>query len=89
SFLFYRANALGKTLSISGSDSAFTDAIGLWRHRNVLRRHILTDYPISWLALAAPLALRGKTEKNGSPLGWFMTVFFLLILACAATICLF
>jgi tetratricopeptide (TPR) repeat protein len=50
---------------------------------------IFTHYPIAWLALAAPLAMHGKTGKNHSPLCWFMAAVCLLFLACAAAVCLF
>jgi tetratricopeptide (TPR) repeat protein len=50
---------------------------------------VLTDYPITWLALAAPLALKGTSVKNFSPLQWFVTAIFLLFAFCAATICSF
>jgi tetratricopeptide (TPR) repeat protein len=50
---------------------------------------VLTDYPIAWLALAAPLAWKGTKVKNFSPLQWLVTALFLLCGICAATICLF
>lgn len=50
---------------------------------------ILTDYPITWLALAAPLALRRVAGTNVSPLRWFVAAVLVLFLACALTICLF
>jgi tetratricopeptide (TPR) repeat protein len=50
---------------------------------------ILVDYPIAWLALAAPLALRRAAGKDVSPLRWFAAAVFALFLACALVICLF
>lgn len=50
---------------------------------------ILTDYPIAWLALAAPLALRAIPGKDISPLRWFVAAIFLLFLTSAVTVCLF
>jgi tetratricopeptide (TPR) repeat protein len=50
---------------------------------------VLTDYPIVWLALAAPLAWKGTKVKNFSPLQWLVTALFFLCGICAATICSF
>jgi tetratricopeptide (TPR) repeat protein len=43
---------------------------------------------VVWLALAAPLAWRGRPPKE-APIRWFATAVFLLFAACAATDCLF
>jgi tetratricopeptide (TPR) repeat protein len=50
---------------------------------------ILSNYPLVWLALAAPLAWRGRPVEEISVLRWFVASVFLLFLICALTICLF
>ncbi len=50
---------------------------------------ILADYPIAWLALAAPLAWKGRSREEISGLRWFAAAIFLLFLASTLTLCLF
>jgi tetratricopeptide (TPR) repeat protein len=50
---------------------------------------ILSNYPLVWLALAAPLAWRGRPVEVVSVLRWFVAAVFLLFVICALTICLF
>jgi len=50
---------------------------------------ILCNYPLSWVALAAPLAWRGRPAGEASALRWFVTAVFLLFIICALTLCLF
>ena len=50
---------------------------------------ILSNYPLMWLALAAPLAWKGRPVEAVSALRWFVTVVFLLFVICALTLCLF
>ena len=50
---------------------------------------ILSNYPLVWLALAAPLAWRGRPVEEVSVLRWFVAAVFLLFVICALTICLF
>jgi tetratricopeptide (TPR) repeat protein len=50
---------------------------------------ILSNYPLVWLALAAPLAWRGRPAEEVSVLRWFVAAVFLLFMACALTLCLF
>jgi Flp pilus assembly protein TadD len=50
---------------------------------------VLLNYPIVWLALAAPLAWKNRPAEQASVLRWFIAAVFLLFVACAATICLF
>ena len=50
---------------------------------------MLTDFPIAWLALAAPLAWKNGPWKNISALGWFVIAVSLHFLISATTICLF
>ena len=50
---------------------------------------MLTDFPIVWLALAAPLAWKDGLWKNISALGWFVIAVFLHFLIGAVTLCLF
>jgi Flp pilus assembly protein TadD len=50
---------------------------------------IFVNYPIIWLALAAPLALRRVVGKDATPLHWFAAALFTLFLACSLVICLF
>jgi len=49
----------------------------------------LTNIPLVWLALAAPLAWRNRSGQANSGLGWFMTAVGLLFLMCALTVCAF
>ena len=50
---------------------------------------ILCNYPIVWLALAAPLAWKGRTAREMSALRWFIGAVFFLFAASALTLCLF
>jgi tetratricopeptide (TPR) repeat protein len=50
---------------------------------------ILMNFPLLWLALAAPLAWRGRPVEEVSILRWFVAVVFLLFAICALTLCLF
>jgi Flp pilus assembly protein TadD len=50
---------------------------------------ILSNYPLVWLALAAPLVWRGRPVEVASVLRWFVAAVFLLFAICALTICLF
>jgi tetratricopeptide (TPR) repeat protein len=50
---------------------------------------ILSNYPLVWLALAAPLVWRGRPMEVASVLRWFVVAIFLLFVVCALTICLF
>jgi tetratricopeptide (TPR) repeat protein len=50
---------------------------------------ILTNIPLVWLALAAPLAWRSQSGQAASILRWFVMAVALLFGACALTICLF
>jgi tetratricopeptide (TPR) repeat protein len=50
---------------------------------------ILSNYPLVWLALAAPLAWRGRSAKVVSILRWFIAAVFLLFGICALPLCLF
>jgi len=50
---------------------------------------ILGNYPLVWLALAAPLAWRGRPVEVVSVLRWFVAAVFLLFVICALTICFF
>jgi len=50
---------------------------------------ILTNYPLMWLALAAPLACRARPSEAVSGLRWFVASAFLLCVTCALTLCLF
>jgi tetratricopeptide (TPR) repeat protein len=50
---------------------------------------ILCNYPIVWLALAAPLAWKARIVNGISVLRWFMGVAFLLFAVCGLTLCLF
>jgi len=49
---------------------------------------VLTNLPLLWLALAAPLAWRNRTEEAGSKLRWFCGVLALLFGMCALPIVL-
>jgi tetratricopeptide (TPR) repeat protein len=50
---------------------------------------ILVNYPLAWLALAAPLAWKGRPIEAASFLTGFVAVAFLLFVTCALTLCLF
>jgi len=50
---------------------------------------MLSNYPVVWLALAAPLAWRGRPVGEVSILRWFVAAVFLLFATCALTLCLF
>jgi tetratricopeptide (TPR) repeat protein len=50
---------------------------------------MLINHPLVWLALAAPLAWRGRPGEEISVLRWFAAVVFLLFMICALTLCLF
>ncbi|MGA9453718.1 MAG: tetratricopeptide repeat protein [Verrucomicrobiia bacterium] len=50
---------------------------------------MLSNYPVVWLALAAPLAWRGRPVREVSVLRWFGAAVFLLFATCAFTLCLF
>ena len=50
---------------------------------------ILSNYPVTWLALATPLAWRGRPQLESSGLRWFAAAVFLLFVTCALTLCLF
>jgi tetratricopeptide (TPR) repeat protein len=47
---------------------------------------VLTNIPLSWLALAVPLAWRGRTGTAGSVLRWFVIAVALLFGSCALTL---
>lgn len=48
---------------------------------------LLCNYPIVWMALAAPLAWHGRRDVPG--LRWFVTTLLWLFVACALTLCFF
>jgi cytochrome c-type biogenesis protein CcmH/NrfG len=50
---------------------------------------ILSNYPVVWLSLAAPLVWRARPVEAVSVLRWFLATVFLLFVACALTLCLF
>jgi cytochrome c-type biogenesis protein CcmH/NrfG len=50
---------------------------------------ILINYPLVWLALAAPLVGRGRPAEEASGLRWFVAAVFFLFMTCALTLCLF
>ena len=50
---------------------------------------VLTSIPVVWLALAAPLAWRGRSRPEGSTLRWFVTAVALLFGICALTLALY
>ncbi len=50
---------------------------------------VLTNIPLVWLALAAPLARRNRSESAGSILGWFTLAVALLFATSVACLCLF
>ncbi len=47
---------------------------------------ILTNMPLVWLALAAPLAWRGRPGQEASVLRWFVVATALLVCACVLTV---
>ncbi|MGA2139968.1 MAG: tetratricopeptide repeat protein [Verrucomicrobiia bacterium] len=47
---------------------------------------ILTNIPLVWLALAVPLAWRGRSAEAGAVLRWFITAATLLFGTCALTL---
>ncbi|MGD1083141.1 MAG: tetratricopeptide repeat protein [Verrucomicrobiota bacterium] len=49
---------------------------------------VLTNIPVVWLALAAPLAWRGRSGEERSLLRWFSGAVALLFGTCALTLCL-
>jgi tetratricopeptide (TPR) repeat protein len=50
---------------------------------------MLSNYPLVWLALAAPLVWRGRSVKVVSLLRGFIAAVFLLFVICALPLCLF
>jgi tetratricopeptide (TPR) repeat protein len=50
---------------------------------------ILCNYPVTWLALASPLAWRNRPEGDASGIRWFIAALFLLFVTCAGMLCLF
>jgi tetratricopeptide (TPR) repeat protein len=50
---------------------------------------LLSNYPLVWLALAAPLAWRGRPAEAVSVLRWFVAAVGLLFVMCALALCLF
>ena len=50
---------------------------------------MLSNYPLVWLALAAPLAWRGRSVKVASGLRWFIAAVFLIFVIGALPLCLF
>ncbi len=50
---------------------------------------VLSDIPVMWLALAAPLAWWGRTAETGSILRRFVVTLALLFGICVLTLCLF
>jgi tetratricopeptide (TPR) repeat protein len=50
---------------------------------------VMTNVPLVWLALAVPLAWRGRPDQVGPILRWFSTSVALLFGACALPVCLF
>jgi Tfp pilus assembly protein PilF len=50
---------------------------------------VLTSIPLVWVALAVPLAWRGRSDQAASTLRWFATATALLFGICALTIGLF
>ena len=49
---------------------------------------ILTNTPLTWLALAAPLAWRGRPEQTTSALHWFVIGVAVMVGTCALTLSL-
>ncbi len=60
-------------------------------HGGVLYAHfgVLSNIPVAWLALAAPLAWRGRMAEAGFTLRRFVAALALLFGICALTLCLF
>ncbi len=60
-------------------------------HAGVFYAHcgVLSNIPVVWLALATPLALRGRTAEAGFILRRFVAALALLFGICALTLCLF
>ncbi|HUI05404.1 MAG TPA: tetratricopeptide repeat protein [Verrucomicrobiae bacterium] len=50
---------------------------------------VLTNMPLVWLALAVPLAWRGRPPEERGVLRWFLAAVALLFGACGFTACLF
>jgi tetratricopeptide (TPR) repeat protein len=50
---------------------------------------VLANIPLTWLALAAPLAWRGRSGQTASVLRWFVAATALLFAMCAFTLGLF
>lgn len=50
---------------------------------------VLTNLPVTWLALAAPLAWWRRPAAEADPLRWFTTAVALLFVLSAFTVCLF
>ena len=50
---------------------------------------ILANYPLVWLAFAAPLAWKDRSVLEGSALRCFVWAAFLLFVTCGLTLCLF
>jgi tetratricopeptide (TPR) repeat protein len=50
---------------------------------------VLTNIPLAWLALAVPLAWRGRVGPTGSVLRWFVMAVALLFGVCALTLGLY
>ena len=50
---------------------------------------VLSNFPVVWLALAVPLAWRGRTAETRSTLRRFVAAAVLLFGICALTLCLF
>ena len=50
---------------------------------------VLTNIPLVWVALAAPLAWRNRSEEAGTILRWFTATVALLFGTCALTIALY
>jgi tetratricopeptide (TPR) repeat protein len=50
---------------------------------------VLSNFPVLWLALAAPLAWRGRTAETRSILRRFLVAVVLLFGVCVLTLCLF
>jgi len=49
---------------------------------------VLSNMPLVWLALAVPLACRGKSTETRATLRWFLWAVTLIFGVCALTICL-
>jgi tetratricopeptide (TPR) repeat protein len=50
---------------------------------------VLTNVPVAWLALAAPMAWRGRTAEARATLRGFVAAVVMLFIACASVLCLF